>query len=106
MVSQLYSWDRSEDLDNVCADPVLRVYTFMSYVGREIRLYMNKMCKTIVKIIMNNNFICSLSYHNSINKVLCVGHSAMLVLAMESQGNSKSPLRHPSVEVNVWTMKQ
>lgn len=58
------------------------------------------MRKTVVKIVMNNNSICSLS-HRIINKVLCVDHSAILVLATDSRGDSKSALWHPSIEVNV-----
>lgn len=50
---------------------------------------------------MSNNSICSLSHHDAINKVLCVDHSAMLVLAMDSQGNTKWALWRPSIEVNV-----
>lgn len=62
---------------------------------------MNETCKTVVKIVMSNNSICSLSHHDAINKVLCVDHSAMLVLAMDSQGNTKWALWRPSIEVNV-----
>lgn len=57
-----------------------------------------KMCKPVVKNVMNNNSICSLSHHNSINKVLCVDHSTVLVLAMDNQRNSECALWHPSVE--------
>lgn len=71
------------------------------WAEREDCPYVNKTYKTVLKIIMNNSFICSLSYHNIINKVLRVDHSAMLVLARDSQGNSKSTLWRPSTEVNI-----
>lgn len=70
-------------------------------VEREDCLYVNKSCKTVVKVIMKNNSIYYLSHHKVINKVLCVDQSAMLVLAMDSEENSKSTLLHPSTEVNV-----
>lgn len=63
--------------------------------------YVNKSCKTVVKVIMKNNYIYCLSHHKVINKVLCVDQSAVLVLAMDSEENSKSTLWHPSTEVNI-----
>lgn len=71
------------------------------WVEREDCPYVTKMCKTRAKIVINNNSVYSLPHHNIRNKVLCADHSAMVVLAMDSQGENVSALWRPSVEVNV-----